>query len=219
MKPSSGADLAACIDWTLAGPLALKQDVETFCAEARKRKIRSVCVPGFRVEMAYAFLEETEVKVTGLVGFPYGVSDPDVKRFEAETAVDQGAGEIEFVTNLAMFKDGEHKAVLREMRDIVEAAEERPVKVVVETSLLDDEETRLICALVLDSGARFLTTSAGINPASVEEVRRLREMLGPKFGIKAAGGIRDRSLASALVEAGATCLSIDGRLDFLDAAS
>jgi deoxyribose-phosphate aldolase len=204
----SAAQLAAYIDHTLLKPDATVLDIEKLCVEAREHRFFGVCVNGCRVEQARHFLEETEVKVVCTVGFPLGAMSADVKRFETEAAIDDGAQEIDVVLNIGRLKDGDDKSVLRELRDVVEAADERPVKVILETCLLTREEKIRACHLVLDSGARFVKTSTGLTSggATVDDVKLLRETVGPKFGVKAAGGIRDAKTALAMVEAGATRL-------------
>jgi deoxyribose-phosphate aldolase len=202
----SAKDLAHCIDQTLFAPEATQRDIEQLCAEARQQFFYSVCVNSSRVELAYSLLEESNVQVTALVGFPLGAADVDAKRYEAEVAVDQAAHEIDFVLNLGRLKDGDHRYVLRELRDIAEAADERPVKVILEAHLLTREEKILACQLTLDSGAQFVCTSTDFHsPAvSLEDVKLLRETVGEKFGVKAAGRIRDSATALAVFEAGAT---------------
>lgn len=206
MTTLSARDIARRIDHTLFAADATRRDIEKLCAEAREHFFFSVCVNGSRVELARAALEESEVRVVALVGFPLGAEDPDVKRYEVETAVDQGAHEIDFVINVGRLKDGDGDFVLRELRDIVEAADERPVKAVLESHLLTREEKILACRLALDSGAQFVCTSTDFHApdVTVEEVRLLRETVGEEFGVKAAGGIRDARTALALLEAGAT---------------
>lgn len=201
------AQLAARIDHTLVQPAASRDDVTRLCAEAQQHRFHGVCVHGSRVELAYSLLEDTDIKVTSLVGFPFGATDPDVKRYETEVAVDQGATEIEMVINLGRLKDGDRSFVLRELRDIAEAAEERPVKVVLETNLLTPEERMLACELVLDSGAQFVCTGTGLGaPPTSAEVQTLRALVGEKFGVKASGLIPDLEAAQALLAAGATLL-------------
>jgi deoxyribose-phosphate aldolase len=206
MTTLSARDMARRIDHTLFAADATRRDIERLCTEAREHGFFSVCVNGSRVELARAALEESEVRVVALVGFPLGAADPDAKRYEAEIAVDHGAHEIDFVINIGRLKDGDGDFVLREMRDIVEAADERPVKAVLESHLLTREEKILACRLALDSGAQFICSSTDFHApdVAVEEVRLLREMVGEEFGVKAAGGIRDARTALALIEAGAT---------------
>ena len=117
----------------------------------------------------------------------------DVKRFETEAAIDDGAQEIDVVLNLGRLKDGDDKYVLRELCDVVEAADERTVKVILETCLLTNEQKIRACRLVVESGAHFVKTSTGFSTggATVDDVKLMRETVGPKFGVKASGGIRD----------------------------
>jgi len=206
MTTLSARDIARRIDHTLFAADATRRDIEKLCGEAREHCFFSVCVNGSRVELARAALEESEVQVVALVGFPLGSNDPDAKRYEVEIAVDHGAHEIDFVINIGRLKDGDSNFVLREMRDIVEAADERPVKAVLESHLLTREEKILACRLALDSGPQFVCTSTDFHApdVTVEEVRLFRETVGEDFGVKAAGGIRDARTALALLEAGAT---------------
>jgi deoxyribose-phosphate aldolase len=201
-------NLASRIDHTLLKPNADAEDIERLCAEAVRHQFHAVCVNGGRVELAVARLEDSGVKVACVVGFPHGGMDADAKRYETEVAVDQGAQEIDMVLNIGRLKDGDSEYLLREMRDVVEAADERPVKVILETGFLTREEKVLACRLALESGAHFVKTSTGFGPggATVEDVRLLRELVGPNFGVKASGGIRDYETAVAMLEAGATRL-------------
>jgi deoxyribose-phosphate aldolase len=202
------AQLAAFIDHTLLKPDAVAKDIEKLCAEAREHRFHGVCVNSSWVEPARHFLEGTDVQVVCTVGFPLGAAASDVKRFETEAAIDDGAHEIDVVLSLGRFKDGDDKFVFRELRDVVEAADERPVKVILETCLLTNEQKIRACKLVAESGARFVKTATGFGPggATVEDVRLIRETVGPKFGVKAAGGIRDAKTALAMIEAGANRL-------------
>jgi len=198
-------DLARRIDHTLLKPEVLLQNIKTLCGEARRCDFHAVCVNGSWVTEARHFLAGSKVQVATVVGFPLGATDSDTKRFETEAAVDNGAQEIDVVLNIGRLKGGDDEYVLRELRDVVEAADERPVKVVLETCLLTREEKIRACRLVLDSGARFVKTSTGFSHAgaTIEDVKLLREIVGEKFGVKAAGGIRDALTALALIEAGA----------------
>ncbi|HEU5124069.1 MAG TPA: deoxyribose-phosphate aldolase [Verrucomicrobiae bacterium] len=202
------AELAAYIDHTLLKPDAMARDIEKLCAEAREHKFHSVCVNGGWVDHARTLLEDTDVKIACVVGFPFGAMSGDVKRFETEAAIDDCAQEIDVVMNLGRLKDGNDKYVLRELRDVVEAADERPVKVILETALLSREEKIRGCELVLESGAQFVKTSTGFNStgATLDDVKLLRETVGSKFGVKASGGIRDAETALAMIAAGATRL-------------
>ena len=204
MPPSAQA-LARCIEHTLLRPDATRAEIAKLCREAIEHRFHGVCVNGSRVMEACQLIQETELKVITVVGFPLGAMDSDAKRFETECAIDNGAHEIDAVINVGWLKEGNHKAVLRELRDIVEAADERLVKIILETGLLTRDEKILAGHLVQESGAQFVKTSTGFGPANgtVEDVRLLRETVGPKFGIKASGGIRDLATARVMIEAGA----------------
>jgi deoxyribose-phosphate aldolase len=201
-------DLAHFIDHTLLRADATARDIEKLCREARQHHFHAVCVNGSRVELARSLLDGSAVQVAAVVGFPLGAMEADVKRFEAEAAVDAGAHEIDMVLNVARLKEGDEKYVLRELRDVVEAADERIVKVIIETALLNRAEKVRACGLIVDSGAHFVKTSTGFSGggATIEDVMLLRENVGPGFGVKASGGIRDTAMALALIEAGATRL-------------
>ena len=204
----SAAQLAAYIDHSLLKPDAVAADIEQLCREARTHGFYSVCVNGCWVDHARSLLEETEIKIAAVVGFPLGATSGDVKRFETEAAVDDGAQEIDLVLNIGWLKEGRDKVLLRELRDVVEAADERPVKVILETGLLTDQQKARACELVVESGAKFVKTSTGFNGsgATIEDVKLLRATVGEKFGVKASGGIRDLKTALAMIEAGATRL-------------
>jgi deoxyribose-phosphate aldolase len=212
MTTLSPAELARRVELMLARPDATRQDLEQLCAAARAQDSHAVCVCGSRVELAASLLEDSEVKVTGLVGFPLGAADSDAKRYETEVAIDHGAQEIEMVLNIGRLKDGDHRYVLRELRDVAEAADQRPVKVILETVLLTAEERTLACQLVLDSGAHCVCTGTGLrSAATVEDVRTLRAAVGEKFGVKAAG-LSDAQTALALLAAGASRLGTAERV-------
>ena len=204
----SASELTNYIDHTLLKADATARDITVHCNEARAHGFFSVCVHSSRVVQALAQLEDTDVKVGTVIGFPLGATDADAKRYEVETAIDHGAQEVDVVLNIGRLKDGDHRYVLRELRDVVEAADERPVKVILETCLLTRQEKILACQLAVDAGAQFVKTSTGfaIGGATVEDVRLLRATVGEKFGVKASGKIRDIQTALAMIEAGATRL-------------
>jgi deoxyribose-phosphate aldolase len=206
VKEFSSLELARIAELTLTRPNVTAKEFEDFCRNAIEQKLYGICVYSSRVELAASLLAETEVKVAASVGGFFGNSDSDVKRYETEVAIDYGAQEIEVDINLGRLKDGDHKYVLRELRDVVEAAEERIVKVSLDTPYLKLEETLLACELVLDSGAHFISSRFG----DLEELKLCREAVGPKFGIKAMDSTLDKSTALALIEAGATRIGVYG---------
>ena len=200
------SELASYIDHTLLKPDATRAQLEQLCAEAAEHQFSTVCVNGSRVELAYSLLEDSDVQVCTVVGFPLGAMDADAKRYETEVAVDLGASEIDMVMNVGRFKDGEHDYIVREIRDVVEAADDRVVKVILETCLLTYDEIAQACKLVTQAQAHFVKTSTGFGNAgaTLEHVRLMRETVGQFAGVKAAGGVRNADDARAMIEAGAT---------------
>jgi deoxyribose-phosphate aldolase len=209
----AAADMLGRIDRSFWKPDATVSEIERLCLQAREQKVRAVCVSSSRVELVAARLEDSGIKTVGLVGFPLGGMHGDAKRFEAEAAIDFGAQELEVVINLGLLKDGSTKAVLRELRDVAETADELPVCVAIEMSLLTRDQAVLAAHLILDSGASCLASASGFWAqirAQAEDIQLLREALGPKFELKAAGAIADPAAAQALLAAGATRLGISG---------
>jgi deoxyribose-phosphate aldolase len=204
----SPSQLASFIDHTLLKADTTAKDIEKLCAEARENNFFSVCLNGSWIFTAHHLLEGSGVKVACVVGFPLGAMSSDAKRFETEAAIDDGADEIDVVLNVGKLKDGDDKFVLRELIDVVESADERTVKVILETCLLTDEEKVRACKIVVESGAHYVKTSTGFaaSGATIADVKLMRATVGPKFGVKASGGIRDMKTALAMIEAGATRL-------------
>ena len=206
------SDLAKFIDHTLLKPEATRAQIEALCAEAAEHNFATVCVNGSRVELAYSLLEESDVQVATVVGFPLGAMEADVKRYETEAAIDAGAGEIDMVMNVGRFIDGDHDFIVREIRDVVEAADDHVVKVILETCLLSNEQIEQACKLVVQAQAHFVKTSTGFGSAgaTIEHVKLMRETVSQFAGVKAAGGIRNAADAHAMIEAGATRLGTSG---------
>jgi len=207
-EPLNPRTIAQYIDHTLLKPEATAADIEKLCREAMEHRFWSVCVNGSRVAQAYALVENSGVKVACTVGFPLGAMTTDAKRLEVEAAIDDGAQELDVVLNIGRLKEGDAAYVLRELRDLVEAADERTVKVILETCLLTREEKIRACGLVVESGAHFVKTSTGFSTggATTHDIQLMRECVGEKFGVKASGGIRDATVAQGMIQAGATRL-------------
>lgn len=202
------SELASFIDHTLLGPSATPADLRRLCREALEHRFHSVCVAGRHVAAAAEALRESGVLVSAVVGFPLGSQASPVKAFEARSAVGDGAGELDMVLSIGDLLDGRDDAVAADIAAVVEAAEGRPVKVILETCLLDEAGKRRGCELALEAGAAFVKTSTGFSSggATVEDVRLLRSVVGDRAGVKASGGIRDAAAARAMIEAGATRL-------------
>ena len=199
-------EFAPYIDHTLLKADATRAQVEKLCSEASEHQFATVCANGSRIELAHSLLEESDVQVCTVVGFPLGAMDADAKRYETEAAVDAGAGEIDMVMNVGRFKDGDHDYVVREIRDVVESADDRTVKVILETCLLSDDEIGQASKLVVQAQAHFVKTSTGFGSAgaTLEHVKLMREAVGQFAGVKAAGGVRNAEDARGMIEAGAT---------------
>jgi deoxyribose-phosphate aldolase len=199
------ADVSSRVELLLAKPYPTAKDVEAHCSKARVNGYRSVVVSSSLVELAYDFVADEGVKICCLVGYPFGQSDPDVKRYEVEAAVDYGAHEIELVPSVSSLAEGNYNHVLREIRDVVAAADERSVRVSMEHSLWPEEQLREIIGTIMDSGAHFISTSVAPplgRELSLEAVRKLREIGGPTFGIK-VGGLKEIEKGAGYVESGA----------------
>mgnify|MGYP003325013988 CR=1 FL=1 len=200
------APLNRYIDHTLLRPDATAGDIEKLCTEAIEHQMFAVCVNGCWVQRAWNYLAHSNVSIATVVGFPLGASDSDSKRYETEVAIDNGAHEIDMVMNLGQFINGDHQYIIREIRDIIEAPDDRRVKVIVETGHFSNEQITTACQLAVEAEAHFVKTSTGFGPggATVEHVQLMRETVGQSAGVKASGGIRDRETTLAMIEAGAT---------------
>jgi deoxyribose-phosphate aldolase len=201
-------DLAPFIDHTLLRPDAIRPDFERLCKEAAQHRFAAVCINSAHVALCTALLRDCQVAVVATVGFPLGASSLAAKRAEAAQAVLEGASEIDMVCRIDALKEGLEAIFADDVAQVVEAAGGQRVKVILETCLLTDEEKRTGARWARAAGASFVKTSTGFGDSGATErdVRLLRAELGPGFGIKAAGGIRDASTADRLIAAGATRL-------------
>ncbi len=200
--------LAGMIDHTLLKPDATSDKIAQLCFEARKYHFASVCVNPTHVKLCADLLKGSEVKVCTVIGFPLGATSAEVKAFETRNALDNGATEIDMVINIGALKAGENALVARDIRGVVEVAHAAMalVKVIIETSLLTDEEKVIACLLAKESGADYVKTSTGFSGggATVHDIALMRRAVGPGLGVKASGGIHTHEEAEALVAAGAT---------------
>ena len=198
-------ELARIVDHTIRRPDAMARDVDQVCAEAREHGFFSVCVNSSRVAQAAARLDESTVKVTCAIALPNGATDPDVKRFEVETALDNGAQIFEVSANIGLLKDGDFAAVLRELRDVVEAADERPVSVAFDPQLLRGDELAPLCRLLIEAGAKGVSLAGHAEIAlSIPAAQRIAAATGDNFGIKIDSHSLARTDVVALLDAGAT---------------
>ncbi len=203
----SKKQLANMIDYTLVRPTATRDDVVKLCREAEKYGFGCVCVNATYVSLAAQLLKGTNVKVCSTVGFPFGVTLPEAKAFEAWRVVEEGAQEIDMVINLSALKSGDYEAVRKDIEMVVGVKRlhgDVVVKVIIETGYLTDKEKVLACKIAKEAGVDFVKTSTGlVGGATVEDVRLMRETVGRDMGVKAAGGIRTLKDALAMIQAGA----------------
>lgn len=204
-KPSARRELARVIEHTLLAGAATRADVERICTEARTHHFASVCVNGSRVVQALHFLDETDLKVTCAVGFPLGAGDADVKRYETEAAIDSGAHFIEAPANFGRLKDGDDAYVLREFRDVVEAADEHPVSIALDLGVLAPGEIDRAANLAMEAEAKGISLSGDADLSAIlEAARRIRELGRENFGLKVNRESLDVHEAARLIEAGVT---------------
>lgn len=199
--------LSAMIDHTILKPEATEEQVRRVCEEALKYNFASVCINPGRVKQVAELLKESSVKVCTVIGFPLGANTSKVKAYETTEAINEGAQEVDMVINIGKLKDKDYDYVREDIKSVVEAAKGRALtKVIIETSLLTEEEKVTACKLSIEAGADFVKTSTGFSTggATPEDIKLMREAVGPKIGVKASGGVRSYEDAVAVVNAGAT---------------
>lgn len=204
----STGGLAAYIDHTLLAPEASRADILRLCREAASHNFKSVCVNPVWVETAKKALLGTGVLTCTVVGFPLGAHNTDVKVFEARGATMDGADEVDMVINIAAARALDKETLVSDISAVAEIVAEADslLKVIIETSLLSDEEKILACQAAVEAGADFVKTSTGFNGggATAQDVALMRRTVGPSVGVKASGGIRSREKALEMIAAGAT---------------
>jgi deoxyribose-phosphate aldolase len=202
-------NIASLIDHTLLKPEAVRQSIIRLCDEALECSFASVCVNPAWVPLCADILKGSPVAVCTVVGFPLGCNITEVKLAETVAAAADGATEFDMVMHIGRFLEGDIDYVAQDIRRVTERARQcahsAVIKVILESALLSDSEISHACRIVVDAGADFVKTSTGFGPggATVHAVRLMREAAGPAMGVKASGGIRDRSTALSMIEAGA----------------
>lgn len=216
-RAEEGQAFARYFDHTLLKPEATAERFDRLFQEASEHGVASVCVPANRVVAAVAALSGSAVEVCTVVGFPLGYEPPEAKARAVEVCRRQGCTEFDMVIPIGVLKDGDYPRVYSDIRTVVEAAGEDVVKVIIETALLTDEEKAAACLLSAMAGAAMVKTSTGFadSGAAVADIRLMREVVGEKMGIKAAGGIRDRDFARQCIDAGADRLGASRTVQIL----
>ena len=210
------------IDHTILKADATKADVMKIIEEAKKYRFYSVCINPTWVALAAKELQGEPVAVCTVIGFPLGANTTETKAFEATNSIANGAAEVDMVINIGELKDGNYEKVQKDIEAVVAAAKDKAlVKVIIETSLLTNEEKVKACELAKAAGADFVKTSTGFSTggATVEDVRLMRETVGPEMGVKASGGIHNAKEAEAMIEAGATRLGASSGVAIMNGLS
>ncbi|AHZ85606.1 Deoxyribose-phosphate aldolase 1 [Bdellovibrio bacteriovorus] len=213
--------LSRYIDHTLLKPEAQTAQIEKLCAEAKEHNFFSVCVNTSYVKTCAELLKDSSVKVCCVVGFPLGAMDSTSKAFETKTAIANGAQEIDMVIQIGALKDRRLDYVRDDIKAVVQAANGHTVKVIIETSLLNQEDKTLACKAALEAGAHFVKTSTGFGGggATVDDVKLMKSVVGSSMEVKASGGIKDAQQAKAMIDAGATRLGTSSGITIIQGGS
>ena len=215
-------ELNKYIDHTLLKAVATEKEIEKLCEEAKEYGFYAICVNSCYVKKAKEYLNDLpgeDVKIASVIGFPLGAMSTESKVFETKDACRNGAGEIDMVINLGLLKDKKYDECLADIKAVVDAAREYDsiVKVIIETCYLDKEEIVKACELSATAKAAFVKTSTGFGTggANPEDVKLMRDTVGPEMGVKASGGIRDRKTALEMIEAGANRLGVSAGVEIV----
>lgn len=218
-----GTDVAKLIDHTLLKPDATQDQIAQLCYEARKFGFAAVCVNPTHVKLCSQLLQGTQVHVCTVVGFPLGATPPEVKAYEAQQAIDDGATEVDMVINIGALRSKDYALVERDIAMVARAchAGGAILKVIIEAALLTDEDKVIACQLSKAAGADYVKTSTGFGPggATAHDVALMRRAVGPELGVKAAGGIKNLADAKEMVAAGATRIGASAGIKIVQEAS
>ena len=197
-------------DHTVLRAYTKREVIQQFCEEAVKYKAASVCVNPVHVAFVKKLLAGTDIKTCVVIGFPLGANTPAVKAFETAEAVKDGADELDMVMNIGALRDGDAELVVKDIQGVVREADGRPVKVIIETCYLTNEEKRLASSLCEKAGAAYVKTSSGFGTrgATLEDIKLIREVVGNRLKIKASTDVNTREDAVRMIEAGAVRLGV-----------
>jgi deoxyribose-phosphate aldolase len=214
-------DIRQYIEQTILKPETTSVQIDALCNEAIQNGFLGVCVPPYYVERAASLLQNADVKLITVVGFPLGYSSTAVKLEETKEVIRYGADEVDMVLNIAAFKSGSYETVLHDMKTLADYCHrfDTFLKVIIETCLLSDDEIIKICALATKARVDFVKTSTGFSTAgaTVHHIKLLRENLPTHIRLKASGGIKDKKLALDLIKHGADRLGTSSGLKLITA--
>lgn len=211
-------NLASIVDHTLLATDATRADIDRICKEADEYSFASVCVSPIWVKEAAKELKDSKVNVCTVIGFPQGATPSSVKAFETKQAIEDGADEVDMVITVGKLKAGEYDDVEKDIKAVVDAANGKLVKVIIECCLLTDDEKVKVCELAKKAGADFVKTSTGFSKwgAKPEDVALMRKTVGKDMGVKASGGIHTKEEAEAMVNAGANRIGASHGMEFVE---
>jgi len=209
--------LASYIDHTLLRPEATRSQIERLCGDALKYNFRSVFINSTHIELAAVFLRNSGIALGTVCGFPLGATKTEVKVYEAETAENLGAEEIDMVANVGAIKDGDYQLVKEDIVAVRKSLTGGAIlKVILECSLLTDDEIENTALIAAESGADFVKTSTGFfGGATLSHVALLYKTVGGKIGVKASGGIRDLKAMLSMIEAGASRIGTSSGVEII----
>jgi len=199
-------NIAQYIDHTNLKPDATKEMIVKLCKDAKEYGFYSVCVNPYYVDLCRDLLKDTNVKICSVIGFPLGSIKSVVKAFEAKSAIENGADEIDMVINIGALKSKDYKLVLNDIEEVVQVTKGKAIlKVIIETCLLNNDEKVLACQIAVNAGADFVKTSTGFSTdgAKIDDIHLMKDTVKGKCRIKASGGIRTRKDLDAMILAGA----------------
>lgn len=211
-------NVAKYIDHTLLKPDSTREEIDKILEEAKKYQFKSVCINPTHVSYASQQLLDTDVLVCTVIGFPLGATTTDVKVFETENAIKNGASEIDMVINIGALKDQRYDEVQKDIEGVIAAAKGKTVKVIIETVLLTDEEKVKACELAEKAGATFVKTSTGFagGGATPEDVKLMKDTVGNRLEVKASGGVRSLEDFEKMIEAGATRIGASAGVQIIE---
>ena len=215
-------NIASYIDHTILKPTTLVADIEKVCNEAKQYGFAAVCIPPNFVKQAKVFTQGSDVKVSTVIGFPFGYSAVEAKIAEILLAIVDGADELDVVINISAIKNGDWEYLANEINHIIPIIiqNKKIIKIIIESGILTDEEILKCCQLYGTAGINYLKTSTGYaeKGATVEAVKLFKKYLPESVQIKASGGIRDYAFAKQLIDAGATRLGCSAGVAIVNGA-
>ena len=211
-------NLAKYIDHTLLKPQASQAEIKNLCGQAREYGFFSVCVNPYWVPFCKEQLKGSDVKVCTVIGFPLGANTTEVKVLEAKDALKNGADELDMVVNLGAVKSADWQTVLADIEAVRHAGENFTLKVIIETSVLTEEEKVKLCQLCTQAKADFVKTSTGFTGggATAQDVKLMKENISADMQVKASGGVRTKEDFDKMVAAGATRIGASAGIKIIE---